>query len=90
MNKTQMFDLISKNSGVDIKEVGKVFNSFEKILVDALCKGEEVALSGFGKFFVKDRAGQRRINPITKRIYFSRAKKVTVFKAYKKLKLCVN
>ena len=90
MNKTQMFEIISKKSGLSEKQVHNVFNTFNEVLIDALCKGEDVAVAGFGKFYVKDRKGARRVNPITKRFYFSKPKKVTSFKAYKKLKLCVN
>lgn len=90
MNKTDFLKLIAKESGKTAKEVTKVFQAFDKTLKELLCKGESVAIAGFGKFFVKDKASVRRINPITKRFYYTRPQKVTSFKAYKKLKLCVK
>ncbi len=90
MNKKQMFEYISLKSGVNSQKVKEIFEDFQEILSDALCKGEKVTLSGFGKFFVVDRKSIKRRNPVTKRMYYTRASKVTIFKAYKKLKHCVN
>lgn len=90
MNKTQMVDIISKKSKLETKEVEKVFTIFNEVLIDALCKGEDISLFGFGKFYVKTRSSVRKINPITKRFYMTKTQKVAVFKPYKKLKLCVN
>ena len=90
MNKNQMFELISKKSGKKVKEIEDFFKVFNDVLIDALCKGEKVNIAGFGSFCIKDRASTKKINPITKRFYFTKAKKVTCFKPYKKLKLCVN
>lgn len=90
MKKCEMVELIEKKCGMKKNEIENVFYAFQEVLKDALCKGESVNLSNFGKFFVVDRKSVRRVNPITKRFYFTRAQKVTVFKPYKKLKHCVN
>lgn len=90
MNKKQMFDHISFKSGLKPEKIKEVFDIFQEILCDALCKGEKVRLSDFGKFFVVDKKSVKRRNPITKRMYYTRASKVTVFKPFKKLKHCVN
>ncbi len=90
MKKSEMFEIISKKSGIDKKDVDKVFYEFNNLLADALRKGEIVQINGFGKFYVKDMPSVRRVNPITRRFYMTKAQKVTKFRAYKKLKHCVN
>lgn len=90
MNKTDFLKLIAKKSGKTAKEISSVFEAFDKTLKEILCKGESVAIAGFGKFFVKDKASVRKVNPITKRFYYTRPQKVTIFKPYKNLKLCVK
>ena len=90
MNKTDFLKLIAKECGKSSKEISNVFQAFETTLKEILCKGESVAIAGFGKFFVKDRASVRKVNPITKRFYYTKPQKVTTFKAYKNLKLCVK
>ena len=55
MNKKTFITKISATSGINKNTVSEVFSQAEKILVDALQKGEEVNLSGFGKFYTRQR-----------------------------------
>ena len=55
MNKKAFITKISATSGINKNTVSGVFSQAEKILVDALQKGEEVNLSGFGKFYTRQR-----------------------------------
>lgn len=89
MTKKQLFEQIDKKLGGNVG-ASKFFDAFFWVLTDALKKGEIVSISGFGKFFVKDKPSIKRTNPQTNRIYYTKAKKVCVFKPFKKLKLCVK
>ncbi len=90
MKKSEMFEIISKKSKIDLAIIDKVFIEFKNLLIDALKKGEVIELRGFGKFYVKDMPSVRRVNPITRRFYMTKPQKATKFKAYKNFKHCVN
>ena len=87
MNKKQLFDEINKKLGEDCS---RFFDAFVAVLTDALKKGEVVSISNFGKFYIKYKPSIKKTNPQTNRIYFTKAKKVSVFKPFKKFKLCVK
>ncbi len=55
-------------------------------IADALKKGDEVKIAGFGTFVVKDRAARKGLNPTTKEVIDIPATKVVGFKAAKALK----
>ena len=59
-------------------------------VTDALKKGDQVALVGFGTFAVKERAARKGRNPQTGETIDIRASKVPGFKAGKALKEAVN
>ena len=90
MNKSRFLSIISQKSGVSVQKLQKIYQISQNFLCEVLNKGESVSIKGFGKFWVKDLPARGAINPVTKRFYMTKAKKVTVFKSYKKLKYCVN
>ena len=55
MNKKAFITKISSDLKVNKNTVTAIFRQAEKILVDLLQKGEEVNLSGFGKFYTRQR-----------------------------------
>ncbi len=57
--------------------------------MDALKKGEKVALVGFGTFEVRERKPRKGINPQTRKPIQIPAKKVPAFRAGKELKAIV-
>jgi integration host factor subunit alpha len=59
----------------------KVFESLLKIMKDTLSKGEDLLISGFGKFSVRQKRARRGRNPQTKERITLAARKVLVFKA---------
>jgi DNA-binding protein HU-beta len=62
---------------------------FDKI-TEALAKGEEVLISGFGSFKVKERAGRSGVNPRTGEKISIPSMKVPKFKPGKGLKEAVK
>lgn len=82
-------DLIVRAAGrVDITQV-KAKEVLEGILADiteALTKGDEVTLHGFGKFTVKATAARKGRNPITGEAMDIPAKRKVIFRPQKALK----
>jgi integration host factor subunit alpha len=58
----------------------EVFESLMEIIKNALESGEDVLISGFGKFCVKDKNQRRGRNPATGEDKMMRARRVVVFK----------
>lgn len=90
MNKTELIELVAKKASMSKAKVCLVFEELKNTIVDGLNKGEEISIKNFGKFKVVETKQRRCVNPITKRVYLAKPKKVTVFKSYKNFKQCVK
>ena len=84
MNKKHLISKISSLSGIKKSLVARVLDNLEYVLVDALQKGETVNISGFGKFFTKQRCKREYISFQTGEKFLSPAKLVPVLKFSKK------
>jgi DNA-binding protein HU-beta len=91
MNKSDLIETLANRLGVAKSEAEKVLNTFVDIVTEALKKGDEVNISGFGQFSVSNRAAREGVNPQkpTERIQIA-ATKVPKFKAGKNLKEAVR
>ena len=90
MNKAELVRAIAEETALTQKEVSTVLDSFVGTTVASLVKGEEVAIAGFGKFVVKNRAARESINPRTKEVVKVPACKAPAFKVGKAFKDAVN
>jgi integration host factor subunit alpha len=61
-----------------------------EIMKDTLAKGEDLLISGYGKFSVKQKNARRGRNPQTKETLMLAARKVLVFKASGVLRKRIN
>jgi len=64
--------------------------SFLKIIKKSLANGDDVLLSGFGKFNVKDKSARRGRNPKTGGSMMLDARRVVVFKPSGSFRKAVN
>ena len=90
MNKSDIVSKVAAETGMsqgalDVA-VGKVFQAIS----DSLSNGEDVAISGFGSFSVKQRKERQGRNPATGETMTIPASKAVGFKAAKALKDAVN
>ncbi len=87
MNKQELFEKIAQTAEVDKREVIKVMQAFEEVIIKALQRGEEVSLTGFGSWLPKFRSARGGVNPRnpSERINVP-AVTVPKFKAGKRLK----
>ena len=65
MKKTQLIDAIAKDSGLSNADSARAIDSLINTIQKTLKKGDEVALTGFGKFSVVKRAARTGRNPQT-------------------------
>lgn len=72
------------------KQANDAVNAFIDVVTNALSKGQEVVVTGFGKFSVSKRAARMGVNPRTGAKIKIAATKVPKFKAGKALKDAVK
>ena len=90
MNKSELVAKIAKNSSASKAAVEVILNETLKTVTDALKKGDDVRLVGFGTFAVAKRPAKEGRNPRTGAKIKIAACKQPKFKAGKALKDALN
>jgi DNA-binding protein HU-beta len=90
MNKTELADQVAERAGVSGAEAGRVLDATLQAIEDALAAGQDVSITGFGKFSVADRAARQGVNPATGEPIAIAASKSPRFSAGAKLKQAVK
>jgi integration host factor subunit alpha len=85
-------DIVAKvhELGFTKKKSVEVIESLLEIIKDTLEKGDDVLVSGFGKFCVKQKKQRRGRNPATGSDLILRERKVVTFKCSGKLRNKIN
>ena len=65
MNKTELIKIFAKQTNLNLKKSKEAVDVLIQIIVTALERGEEVQLSGFGKFWAKYYKGTLKNVPNT-------------------------
>jgi len=86
VTKKDIADLLVEHVGVNHNQALSITNDFFDSIKDTLEKGEEVKLSGFGNFIVREKSARPGRNPKTGEEVTISARKVVTFKAGPKLK----
>jgi nucleoid DNA-binding protein len=86
MKKKELIERIAQEAGVSEGEAQKHFEAFEQVVTEALKSSEEVRITGFGKFSVKERKAREGRNPQTGEKMKIAASKVPAFSAGTALK----
>ncbi|GAB2883603.1 HU family DNA-binding protein [Microbulbifer echini] len=90
MNKSELIEAIAESADIPKAAAGRALDAMVDSITDALKKGDQVALVGFGTFAVKERAARTGRNPRTGDPIEIAAAKIPNFKAGKALKDAVN
>jgi nucleoid DNA-binding protein len=89
MKKKELIERIAEEAGVPKSEAKRHFAAFEEVVTEALKDGEEVQITGFGKFSVRERKAREGRNPQTGEKMKIAAQKVPAFSAGNALKEAV-
>lgn len=90
MNKSELIEAIAASADLSKASASNALDATLKAIEEALSKGDQVTLVGFGTFAVKERAARTGRNPQTGAEIQIKAAKVPGFKAGKGLKDAVN
>lgn len=90
MNKNELIDAIAASADLPKASAGRALDAIVDSITEALSKGDQVTLVGFGTFAVKHRAAREGRNPQTGQTIQIKASNVPGFKPGKALKDAVN
>jgi DNA-binding protein HU-beta len=90
VNKTELIDAIAAAADLPKASAGRALDAVVDSITEALKKGDQVTLVGFGTFAVKARAAREGRNPQTGQTIQIKASNVPGFKPGKALKDAVN
>ena len=82
--------LLQDQSGMSRQESRQIVDRLFKIMKGTLSQGEDLLISGFGKFSVRKKRARRGRNPQTKKDLILAARKVVVFKTSSVLRRRLN
>lgn len=86
MNRRDLVQAVSTQTGVERKDVDSVLKGFTDVVTAVVSKGEAVSISGFAKFVKVDRPARMGRNPQTQepvRIKASKKARITPLKGFK-------
>jgi integration host factor subunit alpha len=90
ITKEKLTILLQDRLGISRQESRQLVERFFKIMKDTLTQGEDLLVSGFGKFSVRQKKVRRGRNPQTTESLTIGARKVMVFKASRVLRQRIN
>ena len=90
LTKAHLTDSIRKGLGMPKSKSSELIKSLFEIMKATLASGEDILISGFGKFCVKDKNDRRGRNPSTGEDMTLEARKVVTFKCSLPLKQKLN
>jgi len=90
LTKIQIVDSIHNQTGFPKNRSSEIVETLLEIIKDRLASGEDVLVSGFGKFCVKEKKERKGRNPATGDAMMLEPRKVVTFKCSGKLRDRIN
>jgi integration host factor subunit alpha len=90
LTKADLIERIRSSNGLTMKQSTDIVETTISILKNTLESGDDVLISGFGKFRVKDKAERKGRNPATGGDKMISARRVVTFKCSGKLRDRIN
>jgi integration host factor subunit alpha len=90
LTKAHIIDAVIEQNGYTRKKSIETVEIFLELIKQSLATGEDVLISGFGKFCVKKKAERKGRNPATGMDMMMRPRKVVTFQSSGKLREKLN
>ena len=81
MNKTELIEQLTRRTDASTSKTQRYLDALTTVVEEALNSGEEVQITGFGKFYVQERKAREGRNPQTGEKMKIPASKVPSFSA---------
>ena len=90
LTKSHLIEAIAEQNGFTKKKSTETIETILEIIKSSLASGEDVLISGFVKFCVKEKRERRGRNPATGEDMILASRRVVTFKCSRKLRDRVN
>lgn len=90
LTKAELSEILFEKVGLNKREAKDLVDAFFEVIRQRLEAGEEVKLSGFGNFQLRDKQQRPGRNPKTGEVIPISARRVVTFHASQKLKMLVE
>lgn len=90
LTKAQIIESIQNQIGLPKNKTSEIIETLLEIIKDTLASGEDVLISRFGKFCVREKRERKGRNPATGDVMMLRSRKVVTFKCSGKLRDKIN
>ena len=90
LTKAKIIDVVAETNGFTRKKSTETVEILLELIKRSLESGDDVLMSGFGKFSVKDKKKRRGRNPATGETMMLRPRKVVTFHCSGKLRKKLN
>ncbi len=90
LTKAEIIKSIQDQTGLSQNKYADIFEYFLEIMKQSLENGEDVMISGFGKFCVNEKSARRGRNPHAGESIMLKPRRVVTFKNSRKLKEVAN
>lgn len=90
LTKIQIVESIHNQIGFTQKRASEIVETFLELIKNTLESGEDVLISGFGKFCVKEKKERKGRNPATGDTMMLAPRKIVTFKCSGKLRDRIN
>ena len=90
MTKTELIDALAEQQNISAKEAKSIVDTIIETMADALARGHNVEIRGFGSFQVRDYDAYTGRNPKTGAEITVAPKRLPFFKAGKELRERMN
>ena len=90
MTKADIVEKVQAGTGLTKKESVEMVEAVFSIMKSTLESGENLKISGFGSFIVKQKADRRGRNPLTGETLTIKARSILTFKPSTLLKQAIN
>jgi len=90
LTKVHLIDAIAEQNGFTKKQSTETVETILELIKSTLAAGEDVLISGFGKFCVKNKSGRKGRNPATGGDMMLRPRRVMTFKCSGILRKKIN
>ncbi len=81
LTKANIIEMLTEDLGYSKVRSSEIFETMLEILKDSLENGEDVLISGFGKFCVKEKSARKGRNPATGDELMLDQRRVVTFKS---------
>jgi integration host factor subunit alpha len=90
LTKNDVVKALVKETGCQLNQSVELIETLLELIKSSLASGDDVLISGFGKFCVKEKRQRKGRNPATDEDMMLAARRVVTFKCSRQLKKKIN